>query len=533
MKSLGVGLIGCLVLFFLIQARVIQARVEQGGWSIASIVPRCSITGQYVCPTGSMTALQVNGLSSQGAEYNFFASSGANYPIRLPVGSNYSDDLQLSGREAVKLAWTGPPPQGNDYPPAVIAVRPYAWYGLQFNQNDQAPAVLTGTVSGGYNDSEEQFQSAPNQGAIPQDLIMGSMEYYEPSPSGNINLTTAQNGPFILPYPPGRSVYLIPLQGSSGTANYTTPTLRVHGQATKGNAKSNQTEFLLCGLRCGIKLDNRWLSPVSPITTYFTGTYPHVQVLTHKASVNVLDADVGDPEDVQDLPISVVAEGNWSPNTPYKWYDGATGNYGSGVISNGVISFNDFVAPALPGTTDHIYVAAYDAVDHAKASADIYVTFHPMYDNWIELHTVKYPLPLVDAGKYGTAHYKKTLLKNLQGGWNFLCYCTQSGASGFLQRTWYVETDTGSISGSTHVADANLAFRQNEHFTVGGSVKCKLSHKLSSAPYPAAAFYIAVSSTYRSGVCAVWGPDGFTGFVGHQSTTYSPDLKWAVDPTNP
>ena len=522
---LAMGLVGCVAFL-----APIQARAQQGGWSITSLVPTCSITGQYVGPTGGMSALQVDGLDWPGATYNLF---GANYPIWLPVASNYSDDLQLTGSEAVKLAWTGTPPPGNNYPPAVIAVRPYVWYGLQFNQNDTAPATLAGTLSDGYNDSEEEFQSAPSS-SIPQDLIIGRMEYYEPSPSGTVDLTTAQNGPFMLPYPPGRSVYLIPLQGSGGTANYTTPTLRVDGQATESNVPNNQTEFLLCGLRCGIRVDNRWLQPVSPITTYFTGTYPNVQVLTHKPSVNVLNADVGDPEDVEDLPITVNAEGNWSPNTPYKWYDGATGNSGSGVITNGEISFPDFVGPALPGTTDHIYVAAYDAVDNAKASADIYVTFHPMFDNWVEQNIVEHPGPFQDTGKPGTANFQHITYLDNQNGWNFLCYCNQAGAtSSFQTATSYSETDSGSISGSTDVDDVNLAFSNNENLTVGKTVTYTVTQNISSAPYQAAAFYIAVTSTDKSGVCAAWGPDGFTGFVAHQSTAYTGMLSTAVDPTNP
>ncbi len=524
------NLVKCLVGALAFLAPIRARAQHEGSWSITSLVPTCSITGQYVGPMGGLTARQVDGLDRPGAKYDFF---GANYPMWLPVSADYSDDLELTGSEAVKLAWTGTPPAGG-IPPAVIAVRPYAWFGLQYNQNDVAPATVEGTLSDGYNDSVERFHSAPFNGSLAQQMIMGTMEYYEPSPSGNVNLTTTQNRQFMLPYPPGRSVYLIPLQGSDGTANYTTPTLRVDGQAYEGNVQNIQTEFLLCGLRCGIRVDNRWLQPISPITTYFTGTYRNDRILSHKAMVNVLDADVGDPENVQTLPISVLAEGNWSPNTPYKWYDGATGASGSGVISNGIISFNDNIASVKAGTTDHIYVAAYDAVDNAKASADIYVTFHPMYDNWTVRNIVEHPGSFQDTGKPVTVNYYRYSDADFRGGWKFLCYCDRTGrTSSFQAAPTLAETDSGAISASTDLRDVNLAFKTNENFTIGQTVHFAPFQKVSSMPYSAAAFYLGVTSTDQSGVCAEWGPHGFVRFDTYQSTYFTGVLSSALDPTNP
>lgn len=204
------------------------------------------------------------------------------------------------------------------------------------------------------------------------------------------------------------------------------------------------------------------------------------------------------------------------------------------MISNGKISFDDNIEFVQPGTTDHIYVAAYDAVDNAKASADIYVTFHPMFDNWVEQNIVEHPGPFQDTGKPGTANFQKILYLDNENGWNFLCYCNQSGAtSSLVAATSYSETDSGSISGSTDLDDVNLAFSDNESLTVGKTVTYTVTQNISSAPYSAAAFYIAVTSTDKAGVCAVWGPDGFTGFVAHQSTAYTGVLSTAVDPTNP
>jgi len=214
----------------------------------------------------------------------------------------------------------------------------------------------------------------------------------------------------------------------SGIITITLPVMQASSQASMFLPMISDQIHAQCAVNT--RLDTRSVLIAAP-QTYYKGPN-NTRLPNTRAPDGTMYGDTVIPDDSESNSQSyqAVYAGQWglNPNTgqyvpnQYHWYSSLKQDAQSGSFTcvpkqnisplNETYTSSDFSSTggsdssSLP--TDHIFIDVIDGYDGAHATANFYMRFHPMFDNFVETQCIRHPLPtngptkeMDRAGTYG------------------------------------------------------------------------------------------------------------------------------------
>jgi hypothetical protein len=218
--------------------------------------------------------------------------------------------------------------------------------------------------------------------------------------------------------------------------------------------------------------------------------------------------------------------GVWGGDSYYHWYSSLTGAYDEGTwmptpvepFSVTYVATNLLGFPVVvPGKVDHIHLRLVDSADSANLTANYYMRFHEVYEDWWE------------DGYYAQAHqYPRYPVQQYRQDWQLLCILENDSSvqqSQRLTRTVSIsKTEAGQIEATVPSGRIATLFALKTGISVGTTKTVTFSQEdtVAVAPYTALEVYGAITWCARKGTCSKWGAQGYIADVEWTGISVSP-----------
>ncbi|GIV14613.1 MAG: hypothetical protein KatS3mg022_0048 [Armatimonadota bacterium] len=223
--------------------------------------------------------------------------------------------------------------------------------------------------------------------------------------------------------------------------------------------------------------------------------------------------------------------GVWGGDSYYHWYSSLTGAYDEGTwmptpvepFSVTYVATNLLGFPVVvPGKVDHIHLRLVDSADSANLTANYYMRFHEVYEDWWE------------DGLYAQSHqYPRRSVQEYRQDWQFLCTLQNDTSVQQSQRLTSTvtisKTETGQIEATVPSGRVATLFTLKTGISVGTTKTVTFSQEdtVAVAPYTALEVYGAITWCARKGACSKWGAQGYIADVEWTGISVSPVKSWA------
>jgi len=210
--------------------------------------------------------------------------------------------------------------------------------------------------------------------------------------------------------------------------------------------------------------------------------------------------------------------GVWGGDSYYHWYSSLTGAYDEGTwrptpvepFSVTYVATNLLGFPVVvPGKVDHIHLRLVDSADSANLTANYYMRFHEVYEDWWE-----------DA-EYLLTHLHPRPLATNPEDWTYLCIIDNQTSTA-QQRNLKLEesvvvqvTESGSVGGAVPDGRGAEVFKVQTGISIGvtKSITFSREDQVTVPPFKRVAVFGAISWAERQGTCSKWDVRGYAGDV--------------------
>lgn len=223
--------------------------------------------------------------------------------------------------------------------------------------------------------------------------------------------------------------------------------------------------------------------------------------------------------------------GVWGSDSYYHWYSSLRDVYDEGTWMPTPVEPFSVMYPAtnllgfpvvVPGCVDHIHLRLVDSADGANLTANYYMRFHEVYEDWWE------------DTSYAQAHqYPRRPVRAYRQDWKWICLLENDSLMEQSQNLTRTVTDsrteTGQIEGTVPSGRVATLFAVKTGISVGITKTVTFSEedRVTVAPYTTLEVYGAITWCARKGTCTKWGGQGYIADVEWTGISVSPVKSWA------